>query len=341
MQAKVSVIIPIYNAAQYLHECLDGVVNQTLREIEIICVDDGSTDGSLSIIQGYAERDSRVKVYSQPNKNAGAARNKGLSLATGEYLSFLDADDLFEPNMLEVAYWKAKEDRAEIVVFRSDLYYTDQNRYAEMGYTIVEENLPEKRTFAGTEVRKDIFKTFIGWAWDKLFLRDYVLEKGLFFQEQRSSNDLYFVYLALARAERITIMEDLLVHHRTNIKDSLEATRKNSWECFYKALLMLREGLIKEGLYQHFEKDYISYCIHFSLYNLNTLKDPTRRMLFDKLKSGGLRELGVLDYKKGTYTDLDEDIQIWIIMHWPYVFELWLFRIVEFGKKLRYMCLGR
>lgn len=330
---KVSVIIPIYNAEKYLRDCLDSVVNQTLKEIEVICVDDGSTDSSLRIAKEYSERDSRVKVFSQKNSSAGAARNKGLSYATGEYLSFLDADDFFELHMLEETYNKASEAMVDIVVFRSDLFYEDQNRYAEMAYTIVEKNFPEQRSFAGTEVKKDIFKSFIGWAWDKLFLREFVLKNELRFQEQRSSNDLYFVYLALAKAKRITIMEEVLAHHRTNIKESLEATRENSWDCFYKALLELRKGLVGAQLYEHFEKDYISYSIHFSLYNLNTLKDPTRRLLFDKLKGGWLRELKILTYKERTYTDLDENIQIWIVMHCPYMFETFLFRIVQIGKR--------
>lgn len=338
---KVSVIIPIYNAEKYLHVCLDSVVNQTLKEIEVICVDDGSTDASLRIAKEYSEKDSRVRVCSQKNSSAGAARNKGLSYATGEYLSFLDADDFFELNMLEYAYDKATEVRADIVVFRSDLFYEDQNRYAEMRYTIVEENLPEKRPFSGTEVKRDIFKSFIGWAWDKLFLREYVLENELSFQVQRTSNDLYFTYLALAKAKRITTLEDLLAHHRTNVKSSLEATRSNSWDCFYKALLKLREGLIQSNLYDHFEKDYISYCIHFSLWNLNTLKGPVRKILFNKLKNGWLQEMGVLDFKGCTHTDLDENIQSWTIIHCPYALEIVLFKIIESGMVLKEIITSR
>ena len=113
---KVSVIIPVYNTEPYLRECLDSVINQTLRDIEIICVDDGSTDGSLAILREYQEKDSRVSVYMQPNLNAGAARNHGLRYAKGEYLSFLDSDDFFERNMLETAYEYAKRQNAEICI---------------------------------------------------------------------------------------------------------------------------------------------------------------------------------------------------------------------------------
>ena len=92
---KVSVIIPVYNVEEYLRECLDSIVKQTLREIEIICVDDGSTDNSLEILKEYAKKDNRITVITQKNLHAGVARNAGLAVAKGEYLSFLDSDDFF------------------------------------------------------------------------------------------------------------------------------------------------------------------------------------------------------------------------------------------------------
>ena len=101
MEPKVSVIIPVYNVEKYLGPCLDSILGQTLNNIEVICVDDGSTDRSLDILREYEKRDARVKVLTQPNTNAGAARNKGIQQARGEYLSFLDSDDHFDPTMLE------------------------------------------------------------------------------------------------------------------------------------------------------------------------------------------------------------------------------------------------
>lgn len=119
---SVSVIIPVFNAEKYLSQCLDSIVNQTLTNIEIICVDDGSTDTSFQILKEYEEKDSRVIVLSKSNAGAGTARNEGLKIAKGKYLSFLDADDFFERNMLECAYGKAEQDNADICIFESDLY---------------------------------------------------------------------------------------------------------------------------------------------------------------------------------------------------------------------------
>ena len=102
--SAVSVIIPVYKAEKYLRQCLDSICGQTLKDIEIICVDDGSTDSSPEILKEYREKDERVIVVRQENAGAGAARNKGLDISKGKYLSFLDADDFFEPDMLEEAF---------------------------------------------------------------------------------------------------------------------------------------------------------------------------------------------------------------------------------------------
>ena len=119
---KVSVIIPVYNVEEYLRECLDSVVNQTLKEIEIICVDDGSTDNSLEILKEYAKKDSRITVITQQNLHAGVARNAGLAVARGEYLSFLDSDDFFELNMLEETYEVAKTENSDLTFYQYKNY---------------------------------------------------------------------------------------------------------------------------------------------------------------------------------------------------------------------------
>jgi glycosyltransferase involved in cell wall biosynthesis len=101
---KISVIIPVYNSAQFLPSCLESVINQTLKDIEIICINDGSTDNSLFVLQEYARRDSRIKIFSQPNRGVSAARNVGLKIAIGEYICFIDSDDTADLNMLKKLY---------------------------------------------------------------------------------------------------------------------------------------------------------------------------------------------------------------------------------------------
>ena len=289
----VSVIIPVYNVEQYLRQCLDSVVNQTLKDIEIICVNDSSTDNSLAILNEYAARDSRIKVITQPNGGAGAARNNGLSASTGKYLTFLDSDDFFEPDMLELAYEKAEEDKADFVVFQSDQYYTDDDKFVQVAWTLREKEIPPYTPFSHRQMTDNIFKVFVGWAWDKLYNREFVEQNHLLFQEQRTSNDMLFVFSAVAIAKRITVVKKVLAHQRRDAKDSLSKTRENSWYCFYDALLALRERLKSEGLYRELEKDYINYALHFSLWNINTLAEPTKTKLITKMKSEWFEELGI------------------------------------------------
>ena len=104
MQPKISVIIPVYNVEKYLRECLDSIVNQTFKDIEIICVDDGSTDKSLEILREYEQKDKRIIVISQPNKGVSTARNIGMQQATGKYMMFVDSDDYITQNACELIY---------------------------------------------------------------------------------------------------------------------------------------------------------------------------------------------------------------------------------------------
>ena len=290
---KVSVIIPVYNVEPYLKQCMDSVVGQTLKDIEIICVDDGSTDNSLDILREYAAEDSRIQIIEQKNAGAGAARNNGMRYATGKYLSFLDSDDFFEPRMLEKAYDLAEKDQADFVAYKSDQYHTDKNQFVQVNWVIRENEIPPYHPFNHRQMTGNVFKVFVGWAWDKLFLKEFVDKYHLTFQEQRTSNDMLFVFSAVALAKKISVVPVVLAHQRRDAKDSLSKTRENSWDCFYHALTALRDKLREEGLYEELEKDYINYALHFSLWNYNTLSEPTKTKLKEKLKSEWFKELGI------------------------------------------------
>ncbi len=123
---EVSVIIPVYNSEKYLGECLESVLAQTLKQIEIICVDDGSQDRSLTIISEYAERDARIQIVRQAHKGVSAARNTGIRKACGKYLYFMDCDDLLEPEALKLLYERAERDSLDITFFKMIIYEPQQ-----------------------------------------------------------------------------------------------------------------------------------------------------------------------------------------------------------------------
>lgn len=314
---KVSVIIPVYNVEKYLHQCLESVARQTLADIEVICVDDGSTDNSFKIVQEFAAKDSRFIAVSQANGGAGAARNNGLRRARGKYLSFLDSDDFFDEHMLEEAYSCAEEHKADFVVFQSDQYNEDTNDFKDVAWTLRYAEIPPYQPFSRREMTDNIFKVFVGWAWDKLYNREFVLNNNLWFQEQRTSNDMLFVFSAVAVAKRIACVEKgkILAHQRRNNKDSLSNTREKSWDCFYKALIALRERLKAEGIYDEVEKDYINYALHFSLWNINTIAHPTYEKLLDKLQNEWWADLGVADKPADYFYIKKEYEQYKALMH--------------------------
>ena len=126
---KVSIIIPVYNVERYLPKCLDSVINQTLRDIEIICIDDCSTDGSYEILQEYASKDDRIIVLKQEtNQGQGVARNRGIDIAKGEYIGFVDPDDWIELDMYEKMYNQAKNLNSEIVICNINRYNEESKK---------------------------------------------------------------------------------------------------------------------------------------------------------------------------------------------------------------------
>ena len=196
---KVSVIIPVYNVELYLHQCMDSIIGQTLTDIEIICIDDGSTDSSFSILQEYAEKDNRIIVLQQENSGAGIARNAGMKIAQGEYLSILDSDDYFEPEMLEKAYLQCEKDKADICVFRSDRYNMQKHVYEDISWTIKERYLPKEIPFSAEQIYPYMFQIFNGWSWDKLYRRSFVEQTGLQFQGLRTTNDAFLCLWPMCR----------------------------------------------------------------------------------------------------------------------------------------------
>ena len=129
---KVSVIIPVYNVEKYLRQCLDSVVNQTLEDIEIICVNDCSPDNSLSILKEYANKDNRIKIIDlKENVGPGIAKNKALDIANGEYIMLLDPDDWYEPDACKLAYNQIKKNNNDWVTFGYNKYFEATDTYKE------------------------------------------------------------------------------------------------------------------------------------------------------------------------------------------------------------------
>ncbi len=209
---KVSILIPIYNVEKYLRQCLESVVNQTLKDIEIICINDGSTDNSLSIIKEFADRDSRVKIIDKKNTGYGHSMNCGLKIAEGEYIGIIESDDFADLNMFEVLYNKAKSVDAEIV--RSNHWEIADN-YSKFMEILKEE--PYEKVFSPKIENYDLFSRQIA-IWSAIYKHDLLLKNDILFTETpgASYQDVSFYFKALSCSDRVLLIKDAFVNYRVD-----------------------------------------------------------------------------------------------------------------------------
>jgi len=295
VKIKVSVIIPCYNSERFLHECLDSILNQTLKEIEVICIDDGSTDGTCKILQEYAQKDERFMFLKQENLFAGTARNKGMGIAKGKYLYILDSDDFFEPMMLEKVYRKSEEDSADICLFGGGDYDMRTGLFSYR-YGLRYKYLPKKIPFSSDDVLKDIYQVHHIASCSKLYNRLFVENHNLKFQVLATANDVFFNNSAIVVAERITIVDDWLWTYRKGTSTSLVETLDQSPFCIDEAHRAVKEFLNEKQLYSQVSKSFKELVLGSGVYSLVMMKTKAawlRCALF--LKEEYIPEFGLLE----------------------------------------------
>ena len=269
----ISIIIPVYNAEMFLHECLNSLTSQTFKDFEIICINDGSTDSSPKILEEYAKKDCRFKVYNQENQGAGAARNNGVEFAQGEYIQFLDSDDYFAPTMLEELYNKAQE-------FDTDITICSARKIDEKGNIIESGNplWPYNRTkallnkaFSWKDFPEDIFDLFNVIPWNKLYKKDLITQNNIKYQNLSSCNDITFSHITRLLAKKIVIFDRELINYRQQRNGSISENRGNSVKNILHSAAEVKNFLVEKNLYNELEKSYkqgfvnhiragVSYC---------------------------------------------------------------------------------
>ena len=289
----ISIILPVYNCERFIDLTLFQLISQTVTNIEIICVDDGSTDQSAALISKWCDLDDRITLVRTKNGGAGAARNAGLERATGKYLSFLDADDLYDSRMLEMAYEKAESLQADMVIYGADFFYSDKNTFEDVPWLSLG-RLPEGELFSPDEITYDnAFRSTNGWAWDKLFRRSYIESLNIRFQEQRTYNDMSFTYTAYFCAKRIAIVRETLIHQRKNHGTSLSQNYDSSWWCFHDALVNLKKELSSRDRYDRLDRDYRNYTVHMCMFNVEQmLYSSTITKLYPAIRDKWIYEFG-------------------------------------------------
>lgn len=214
-----SVVIPVYNVESYLRDCLNSVVNQTFTDWEAICVNDGSTDGSAAVLEEYADKDSRLKIITQPNAGLSAARNTGMKTAHGEYVLFLDSDDWLESHALETL---AQNLDGEDMLCYSGRRYTEQTKTFHQ---------PDALTEGGYQSGMDYYNANALLKRDFAFVcvvlraykRSFLIDNKLWFKEGIYHEDNHFTPLACYHAHKVRVINDCLYDYRLR-KDSISTT---------------------------------------------------------------------------------------------------------------------
>lgn len=217
-EIKVSIIIPVYNTEQYLRQCLDSVINQTFKNIEVIIINDGSTDGSLNIINEYKENYSYIKVINQTNKGYSKVRNVGLKIASGDYIGFVDSDDFIEKNMFEKLVNKAIDTNADIVSCNYYMIY----KKGKKEISIALNNTPQIKILAQSQFSftgAEILLLDEAFVWNRIYKRDFLEKNNIQFDENICfMEDTLFHRIALICSEKVVYIRDILYFYRIKRK---------------------------------------------------------------------------------------------------------------------------
>lgn len=287
----VSVIIPVFNAEKYISTCIESLISQSYSDFEIICVDDGSTDNSPRILQQYMSMDPRIKIIEQKNQFAGNARNTGMEVASGKYCMFLDIDDFFEKNMIELQVRQIEKDHADICICDADIYDDQTGTFRKSEWLLAKSYIPHV-PFNREEIKDHIFFIKTPAAWNMIISAAFIKKYALRFQETKNTNDLYFTYAALNLAQKITVVDMVLVHYRMGTGSNLQSGNDESPLDFCRAFLKLKKLLIKKGVFDEVKRGYISLYLTNFEYHMFTLQSvQSFKVLYDYFKENGRQEL--------------------------------------------------
>ena len=304
----LSVIIPVYNVENYLNECLDSVTSQTLEDMEIICIDDGSTDNSPDILKEYSKKDKRIKIITKENGGQATARNLGIKEAQGEYIAFVDSDDFIEPTMFEKLYTKAKDNNLDIAMCKIATY---DNQTEEIKDNVWYYMLGVFRDF-----EKDIFnhkdtKEFTCHIavtpYNKIYKTTLLKENNILFPEGLIFEDEKFFYDTYLRAKRVSIVDEFLYYYRINRKGStVDTIKDNDFSDIVPISKLIRETFKETDNYEDYKILLSNRFIHLQLARFTQTSQKYKENFFNLLKS----DLEEVLADRTIYDNLESDVKL-------------------------------
>ncbi len=301
----LSVIVPVYNVAEYLEWCLESLRVQTFSDIEIVCVNDGSTDGSRALLSQCQEKDKRIKIIDKENGGLSSARNVGIKAATANIVCFLDSDDRFTPNACEVIVKTFKQTDADVVTFGANCYPK------EAAYPWLEEHL-SPRDVAYEPFHKDLlFKEMSRpFVWRTACKRPFLLENNILFNEEvKFGEDQVFHFAIYPRAQKTVLISDKLYDYRVAREGSLMATVASDLQRKGLEHIPISRAILSDwktlGLLDKYAADMLNWVVEFNIYEVLSLSPEKATVVLDSV--GGLirefwtkEELDVAQLPKAT-----------------------------------------
>ena len=288
-KVKVSIIIPIYNPEEsLLRKCLDSALNQTLNEIEVLCIDDGSCGATKDILKEYSENDSRCRIIAQENSGSGAARNNGIKHSNGEYIVFLDADDWIEPKMCESLYDFAKNLDVDLVLFDNVWHREDSITSEFVHFSKEEYNRDFNNLIFDYKLIKDkIFSGYFGVIWTKFYKSSFIKEKNILFPSHKLYNDIEFHIKSLILAKNISYYPRIFYHYNKSDHESLQTSYRGKKEAmvFYDVVVGIRDFLLEQNLMEEFRIDFLNFAFENFILKLTEMSKDFKQDYFLKIKS--------------------------------------------------------
>ena len=323
-EPSISIVMPVYNGEEYLQATLDSLFEQTFKNFELICVDDGSTDSSLEILHANALQDDRMRVISLPHQGAALVRNVALTQVRGRYVAILDSDDLYLPDFLDRCYFSAECSQADLVVVRACQFISGTSDYIQIPWSVNDKFFPNKPAFSPKEIQGNPFFAVVGWTWDKLYRTEYIKRLGLLFQNLPVYNDLSFGFTAFLTAKTIYFENKILVKHRVHNK-SISSGQTSKYFYITDALKQLNENLDKLNLYTYYKEEFISYSLHMLVFSHQRCSKEVKKQLEIEIEKLYKKYKTLFDKAKDPV--ISNDVQYVLILTRPFVFKFfYLFR---------------
>lgn len=281
---EISVVMPVYNAERFLEDTMNSILNQTFDDLEFICVDDGSSDGSLDILHEFSKKDPRVKVFSLNHEGGGNARNFGLKQVSGKYLYLMDADDLLYLNAFEDFYALCEEKNLDFLVFKATNYGVEKDHYFETEYQNMTSisNLVKDNVFDYSDLGDLLFDFNVS-PWCKFYNSEFIKNSGAQFRENSKFHDNQFFWDIIFQAKRIYFVNEFY-YTRKRYGESLTSSGDEGHINIIGVVNDIIKLFIKHGQLDNYKNKLYNFKIKWITDRYNQIQEQYKGLFFTEMK---------------------------------------------------------